>query len=214
VELEEMIELMEAEGRARGAPVLGLKGHLTTPFRGLVFVLLSSRTKDETTARVTRRLFAEADTPEEIARLGEDELAELIYPVGFYRTKARNLRKLARMILRDYRGEVPQTFGELLNLPGIGRKSARVLLANAFNQPFIGVDTHVHRISNRLGLVSTGRVEETEVELEARVEESVKARLNRAFVAFGQTVCRPQRPLCPECPLRRVCPKIGVKGRK
>jgi endonuclease-3 len=209
---DELLEAMEREARKRKAPVYEFKKHITTPFRALVAVLLSSRTKDETTASVTKRLFQRADSPEELLALTEEELAKLIYPVGFYRVKARKLRELAKALIEQHAGEVPRTFEELTRLPGIGRKSANIVLAHAFGKNAIAVDTHVHRISNRLGIVSTTKPEETERALHALVPEELKIRLNRTFVAFGQTVCRPIKPLCEACPLAQACPRIGVKA--
>ncbi len=209
---EELLEAMEREARKRHAPVYEFKKHITTPFHSLVAVLLSSRTKDETTAAVTKRLFQRVSSPEELLALSEEELAELIYPVGFYRVKARKLRELARALIERHAGEVPRTFRELVKLPGIGRKSANVVLSHMFNEPAIAVDTHVHRISNRLGIVSTSKPEETERELHRIVPEELKSKLNRAFVAFGQVVCKPVRPLCDACPLAEACPKVGVKA--
>ncbi len=208
---EELLEAMEREARKRKAPVYEFKKHITTPFHSLVAVLLSSRTKDETTAAVTKRLFQRVSSPEELLALSEEELAELIYPVGFYRVKARKLRELARALIERHGGEVPRTFEELTELPGIGRKSANIVLAYAFGKNAIAVDTHVHRISNRLGIVSTSKPEQTERALHELVPEELKIKLNRAFVAFGQVVCKPVKPLCDECPLAEACPKVGVK---
>ncbi len=208
MELNRIVEIMEKEGIKREAPVMFLKKHLTSPFRILVFVMLSSRTRDETTAEVTRRLFRVADTPEKIARMDVAEIEKLIYGVGFYRIKARKLKELASAVAKI--GRVPETFEELIKLPGIGRKSAKVVLAHAFGKPAIGVDTHVHRISNRLGLVRTSTPEETDRELARIVPDHLKPRFNRAFVAFGQVVCKPRKPLCEECPLLEICPRIGV----
>jgi endonuclease-3 len=209
---KELLEAMEREARRRKAPVYEFKRHITTPFHALVAVLLSSRTKDETTATVTKRLFRRVSSPGELLALSEEELARLIYPVGFYRVKARKLRELAKALIERHGGEVPSTFAELTALPGIGRKSANIVLAYAFGKNAIAVDTHVHRISNRLGIVSTTKPEQTEMALHALVPEELKLRLNRTFVAFGQTVCRPVKPLCGECPLARACPKVGVKA--
>lgn len=211
MDIKRVVEIMEEEGRKRKAPVLFLKNHLTTPFRTLVFVMLSSRTRDETTARATQRLFRVADTPEAIARLSTEEIERLIYGVGFYRIKARKLKELAKAVAEL--GRVPDTFEELVKLPGIGRKSANVVLANAFGKPAIGVDTHVHRISNRLGIVRTKTPEETEKKLEEVVPHELKPRFNRAFVAYGQVVCLPKKPLCNECPIAEECPKIGVTSQ-
>ncbi len=208
---EELLESMEEEARRRHAPVYEFKRHISTPFQALVAVLLSSRTKDETTAKVVERLFQRISSPEELLALSEEELAELIYPVGFYRVKARQLRELARVLIEKHGGEVPKTFEELVMLPGIGRKSANVVLANAFGRGVIAVDTHVHRISNRLGIVRTSKPEETERALHGIVPEELKVKLNRTFVAFGQVVCKPVKPLCHECPIAEACPKVGVR---
>lgn len=210
---EELLDTMEREARRRKAPVYEFKKQVTTPFRTLVSVLLSSRTRDETTAGVTKRLFERADSPEELLALSEEELVKLIYPVGFYRVKARKLRELARALIEHHSGKVPSSYEELIKLPGIGRKSANIVLAYAFGKNAIAVDTHVHRLSNRLGIVATRKPEETENALHALVPEELKIRLNRIFVAFGQVVCRPVRPLCRECPLAEVCPRIGVESQ-
>ncbi len=210
---EELLELMEKEARRRKAPVYEFRKHVTTPFRALVAVLLSSRTRDETTLEAVRRLFKRATSPEELLALSEEELRELIYPVGFYRSKAANLRELARVLIERYGGRVPDTLEELLTLPGIGRKSANVVLANAFGRSAIAVDTHVHRIANRLGVVSTSKPGETEAMLHTLVPGELKNRLNLTLVAFGQTVCKPVKPLCGECPVREHCPSSTSRGR-
>ncbi len=211
MELERVIEIMEREGEKRKAPVLTLKQHLTTPFMTLVFVLLSARTKDETTSEATDRLFRVADSPSQLMNLSKDKIEKLIYPVGFYRVKAGKLRELGKVLAEIYNSDVPETFEELIKLPGIGRKSANVVLAHAFNKPAIGVDTHVHRISNRVGLVKTSKPIDTERKLNSIVADNLKVKLNRAFVAFGQSVCKPVKPLCTQCPLAGKCPKIHVK---
>ncbi len=209
VDLERIIELMEKEARTKKAPIYTLKDEINTPFQHLVAALLSSRTRDEVTAEAVSRLFSRVSTPEELAEMDEKEIEELIKGVGFYRVKARRLKELARKLVEDYNGEVPLKFEELVKLPGIGRKSANVVLVHS-GVPAIPVDTHVHRISNRLGLVKTTSPEETEGELKKIFPKSMWDRVNKAMVGFGQTVCRPQRPLCNECPLRKWCPKIGV----
>ncbi len=209
VDLERIIELMEKEARTRKAPIYTLKDEINTPFQHLVAALLSSRTRDEVTAEAVSRLFSRVSTPEELAEMDEKEIEELIKGVGFYRVKARRLKELARKLVEDYSGEVPLKFEELVKLPGIGRKSANVVLVHS-GIPAIPVDTHVHRISNRLGLVKTTSPEETEEELKKIFPKSMWDKVNKAMVGFGQTVCRPQRPLCNECPLRKWCPKIGV----
>jgi endonuclease-3 len=205
-----ILKQMHREAKKRDAPVLRAeykkKG---TPFKILVFTMLSARTKDEMTAKVGKRLFREAETPEEVYALGRKKLEKLLYGVGFYRMKAKNLLKTSKIIME--KGSVPDTLPELLKLPGIGRKTANIILARAFGKTALGVDVHVHRISNRLGLVKTKKPEETEKALVKRIPPRYLRTLNSNFVAFGQTVCLPRKPMCPICPLNRLCRRVNVK---
>jgi endonuclease-3 len=179
-----------------------------SPFKILVFTMLSPRTKDETTLKVVERLFRRAKTPSRVIALGAKKLERLLYGVGFYRVKARNLIRVCRM-LRD--GGVPDTLAGLLELPGVGRKTANIVLARAFGKSAIGVDVHVQRISNRLGIVMTKKPEETERVLMEKIPKRYLRTLNRDFVAFGQTVCLPRKPMCGPCPIRELCWRVGVK---
>jgi len=204
-----IIRRMHDEAKKRRAPVFRAEASTKeSPFKILVFTMLSSRTRDETTERVVDGLFKVADTPEAVAALGTRELERLLHGVGFHRVKARNLIAISRAICRT--GHVPDTLEELLELPGIGRKTANIVLARAFGKNTLGVDVHVHRISNRLGLVKTKKPEDTEKALVESVPGKHLRSLNRSFVAFGQTVCLPRRPKCAECPLSGICPRIGV----
>jgi endonuclease-3 len=181
----------------------------STPFRILVSVLLSARTQDPVTGRAAARLFAVADTPGEMARLSEARIARLIYPVGFYRTKARHILGICRAL--GGAGRFPRTLAGLLALPGIGRKSANLVLALAFSRPAIAVDTHVFRISRRLGW-ARGRVPaEVERELEALFPRRRWAGINQVLVGFGQTICRPVGPKCGICILKGTCPSAELK---
>lgn len=205
----EVIEVMEREAIKRRAPVYHLKAEIKTPFQHLVAALLSSRTRDEATVKAAQNLFSKVDKPEDLLKLSEKEIAELIKGVGFYRVKAKRLKELAKKLVEDYNSEVPLSFEELVKLPGIGRKSANVVLAYS-GIPAIPVDTHVHRIANRLGWVRTAKPEETEEVLKKLFPVEFWEKVNRAMVGFGQTVCKPQKPLCDECPIED-CPKVGVK---
>ncbi|MGB9741906.1 MAG: endonuclease III domain-containing protein [candidate division WOR-3 bacterium] len=176
--------------------------------------VLSTRTRDETTAQAFRRLTAVAPTPAALAGLKTGEIRRLIYPVGFYRTKARLLKKLAQQLLTHHHGSVPRTRAELLHLPGVGPKVASIVLSQAFGLPVVAVDTHVHRLSNRLGLVRTTRPEQTERRLNAIVPEELKAELNPLLVALGQTICLPRNPHCPDCPLKNLCPQRRVRAAR
>ena len=184
------------------------------PFKVLVSTILSARTKDDATAAATRRLFDAASTPEEIAALPVAELERLIFPVGFYRTKAKNLR-LAMGVLRErFGGDVPQTVEELIELPGVGRKTANLVVTEGFRRPGICVDTHVHRITNLWGYVDTRNPLETEMALRAKLPRSQWIGLNKTLVSFGQKLCVPVSPWCSRCPVEEWCPKLGVKRRR
>ena len=200
MDLAKLLDVMEVESRKRKAPVYELKSELRTPFHHLVAALLSSRTRDEITIQAAQRLLDLADSPEKLASMSVSEIEDLIKGVGFYRVKARRLKELATILVKRYNSKVPLQFEELIKLPGIGRKSANVVLAH-LGHPAIAVDTHVHRVSNRIGLVKTKKPNETEAELKKIFPEKLWNRVNRVFVGFGQTVCKPQKPLCNECQL-------------
>jgi len=211
VDLAKLLDVMEVESRKRKAPVYELKSELRTPFHHLVAALLSSRTRDEVTIQAAQRLLDLADSPEKLASMSVSEIEDLIKGVGFYRVKARRLKELATILVKRYNSKVPLQFDELIKLPGIGRKSANVVLAH-LGHPAIAVDTHVHRVSNRIGLVKTKKPNETEAELKKIFPEKLWNRVNRVFVGFGQTVCKPQKPLCNECPLRNQCREVLKHG--
>jgi endonuclease-3 len=206
-----LIARMHKEASKRKAPVFEAEEKTKNdPFKILVFTMLSARTRDETTIRIVENLFKTAQTPREIARLGNKKLEKLLYGVGFYHVKAKNLIRICKF-MEDQGGHVPDTLQELLELPGIGRKTANIVLARAFGKSSLGVDVHVHRISNRLGIVKTKKPEETEEALLRLIPEKHLRTLNRNFVAFGQTLCQPRKPMCEICPINQVCYRIGVK---
>jgi endonuclease-3 len=181
-------------------------------FRILVSAVLSTRTQDPVTAAASTRLLRSAPTPRALAELDVAAVRRLIFPVGFYRTKARLLPGLARMLLERWGGRVPRTLDELLELPGVGRKVANIVLSQGHGVPAIAVDTHVQRISNRLGLVRTRRPLDTELALMNLLPRNRWLDWNHLLVALGQTVCRPLRPRCGECPVTRLCPKHEVRA--
>jgi len=182
----------------------------TDPFRILIGCLLSLRTKDEVTYPATERLFARANDPASMLRLRETTIAKLIYPVGFYRTKAIRIREISSALLDRHGGAVPGEIDALLELPGVGRKTANLVVTLGFGKPGICVDTHVHRISNRLGWVETRRPEETEMALRGLLPPRYWIPINETFVRHGQQVCRPVSPICYECPVERDCARRGV----
>jgi len=179
------------------------------PFRILVSTIISLRTRDEVTKAASERLFARADTPAAIAALSEETIAKLIYPAGFYRTKAKNIGAAARAIV-ELGGAVPTERERLLELPGVGVKTANLTLSLGYGLPYICVDIHVHRISNRLGWVETKKPEETEADLMVVLPRRHWIEINGLLVAFGQRVCTPQSPRCSICPVADRCPRIGV----
>jgi endonuclease-3 len=181
-----------------------------TPFRILVATILSLRTKDTLTAVVAPRLFAAADTPEATLALGEERVAELIYPVGFYRTKARSIIAICRILLAEYGGQVPADLDRLLALPGVGRKTANLVLTAGFGLPGICVDIHVHRITNRWGYVRTKNPDATELALRAKLPQQHWIPINGLLVTLGQNICLPISPRCSVCPVRGPCARVGV----
>jgi endonuclease-3 len=185
------------------------------PFQVLISTLLSARTQDATTLAASTRLFKVARTPRTMARLAVRQIERLIYPVSFYRHKARHVKATCRILVHRFHGRVPGTMEELLTLPGVGRKTANLVLILAFQSlKNICVDTHVHRISNRLGWVTTRTPDETEQALYAATDQRWWPHINLYLVTWGQNVCRPVSPRCGECVIRAHCPQIGVGADK
>lgn len=180
------------------------------PFRVLLATILSARTKDQTTTQAAERLFREVRDLGELGTIPLTRLEKLIFPVGFYKTKARMLKKLPHALQTLYGGTIPQTVDELVKLPGVGRKTANLVVTEAFDKHGICVDIHVHRISNRLGLVQTTSPEQTERELRRLLPRRYWKTWNRYLVAFGQTLCLPRHPRCNTCPVHAFCRRIGV----
>jgi endonuclease-3 len=196
--------------RWRPTAVAEVAAEQPDPFRVLVACLLSLRTQDATTRRASERLFRVADSPAALLRQPVDRIARLIFPVGFYRTKARVIRAICRDLLRRFGGEVPADLDALLTLRGVGRKTANLVLTIGFGKPGICVDTHVHRITNRLGFVRTATPEQTELALRAKLPRRYWIGYNDLLVAFGQNVCRPLSPHCSRCPVAGSCRRVGV----
>jgi endonuclease-3 len=188
------------------------------PFQILISTLLSARTQDATTLAASTRLFAKAGTPAALARLRATQIEKLIYPVGFYRSKAVFVRDAARMIVEKFGGRVPSTLDDLITLPGVGRKTANLVMILAFkSHDNICVDIHVHRIANRLGWVQTKTPEETEQALYATIDRQWWPVINQYLVTWGQNLCRPVYPRCGDCAIVTACRRVGVtrvgKGR-
>jgi endonuclease III len=180
------------------------------PYLVLIGTLLSLRTKDETTEIAMEKLTKKAKTPQELLKIPEEELQNIIYPVGFYRNKARTLRDVSEIIINKYGGQVPDSIDELLTLKGVGRKTANLVITEGFGKPGICVDTHVHRISNRMGIVATKNPHETEESLRRVLPQQYWIIYNTLLVTFGKRICKPISPLCSTCSLSRICKKAGV----
>jgi endonuclease-3 len=180
------------------------------PFRILIGCVLSLRTKDETTAAASARLFRLANRPADMLRVPRLRIERAIYPVGFYRTKARAIHGICRELIERFDGQVPSNIDALLTLPNVGRKTANLVVTMGFGLPGICVDTHVHRISNRLGFVRTKTPEQTEWALRAKLPRRHWIALNDLLVAFGQNVCQPVSPHCSRCAIRATCLRVGV----
>ncbi|HSA31843.1 MAG TPA: endonuclease III [Candidatus Omnitrophota bacterium] len=181
-----------------------------SPFLVLISCILSLRTKDETTLPASERLFSLAESPREMLKLEVRDIEKAIYPVGFYRTKARTIQSICRDLIGRFEGKVPDTIDELLTLHGVGRKTANLVVTEGFGKPGICVDTHVHRISNRFGYVKTGSPEETEWALRKKLPKQYWIEYNTILVIWGQNVCRPISPLCSRCVVADLCQRRGV----
>ena len=180
------------------------------PFPILVSTILSLRTKDEVNAAATERLFALASTPEEMLKLSEEEIIRAIYPVGFYKNKARTILHICRELIDRFNSQVPDTIDKLLTLKGVGRKTANLVVSLGYRKEGICVDTHVHRISNRLGYVRTKTPEQTEYALRDKLPLPYWSIYNTLMVAFGRNICRPVSPFCSSCPVASYCDRVGV----
>ena len=203
--------LLNSRGKWGDASVTRISEEYRTPFHVLVSCVLSLRTKDAVTSEASAKLFARAGSPEELLKIPGRELERLIYPVGFYRTKAKNLRAICSILLEKFDGKVPREFELLMSLPGVGRKTANLVLAKGFGIPAICVDTHVHRISNRLGWIRTKNPGETEKELKKLLPREHWIEINDLLVPFGQKICQPVSPWCSRCDVEELCERRGVE---
>lgn len=210
-ELAPVMRILKREYAKKRMPIVDLiQARTNDPFQVLVATILSARTLDQTTAAACRKLFRVVRDLEDLRRVPRLRLERLIYPVGFYRTKARLLKQLPASLDDRFNGIIPGTVEDLVRLPGVGRKTANLVVAVAFNKPAICVDVHVHRISNRWGLIRTRTPLETEIVLRRRLPVKYWQVFNAYLVSFGQSVCRPVRPQCGACPIAAWCRRVGV----
>jgi len=204
-----VLDMLEPALADYPVPLIDQMGR-SNPFQVLIATILSLRTRDDTTAQVTPRLFAVLENPAVGATLDPATIATLIYPVGFYRTKAQSIVDICTILTERYNGVVPHTLEELLALPGVGRKTANLVLSVGYGIPAICVDIHVHRICNRWQYVDTQTPEQTELVLRERVPTDSWIAINQRLVTLGQHICKPISPLCTQCPLLHLCPQHGV----
>ncbi len=182
------------------------------PFRILIATILSARTKDENTTKAADKLFKLYGTPQKLAKAKVKDVEKVIKSVGFYHVKSKRIIEVANLILSKYNGKVPADIDKLVDLPGVGRKTANCVLVYAFEKPAIPVDTHVHRISNRLGLVDTKTPEETEMALREKIPKKYWLDINNTFVMYGQNICKPISPMCDVCKIRKTCDYFQTKS--
>jgi endonuclease-3 len=208
----ELIKVLRKAAPSWNAPIVTLVAlHTRDPFQTLISCVLSLRTKDETTAAASKRLFERASTPDAMLKIPLAQLEKLIFPVGFYHTKARVIHGICSDLKEKFGGQVPDELDALLTLKGVGRKTANLVITEAFRKPGICVDTHVHRISNRWGLVKTATPDKTEMALREVLPRRHWLEYNPILVAFGQTLCHPTSPWCSRCPIEARCPRLGVE---
>jgi endonuclease-3 len=211
-EIHDVIQILRSVTRDWTMPyVTELARALHDPFRVLISTMLSLRTKDAVTAVASKRLFELANSPAAMLKLDAPTIEKAIYPVGFYRTKARNILTVCREIVERHKGNVPDDIDVLVALPGVGRKTANLVLTLGFGKPGICVDTHVHRITNRWGYVKTKTPDQTEMALREKLPPEYWIEINDELVSFGQHLCFPTSPRCSMCPLTRYCDRVGVK---
>ena len=203
--IHQVIKILRKEVAMLREPAVTQVSRQRDPYKVLVSCIISLRTKDEVTRESSKRLFEAADNPDEMSALSLHGIEKLIYPAGFYRVKANNIREISRILLADYGGQVPDEIDELLKLPGVGRKTANLVVSMGFGKPGICVDTHVHRISNRLGFVQTTTPDQTEDALREKLDKKYWLDINNLMVRFGQDICRPVGPKCSICELKRYC---------
>jgi endonuclease-3 len=208
ISIDHFLKAVRAENRRFLRPVVA--HYAETPFTVLISCLLSLRTQDKTTDAASQRIFRLAKTPQAMSGLSLAAIREAIYPVSFYKTKARSIKQICVILLEKYAGQVPDAIDALLELPGVGRKTANLVVTEGFHKPGICVDTHVHRITNRWGYVKTRTPEETEMALRKKLPAKYWIPINELLVTYGQNLCQPVSPHCTKCRLSAFCPRRGV----
>lgn len=208
--IEQIMKILEKHFGHKKRTTLNRMRKKPDPFKILISCLLSLRTQDKNTEKTSEKLFALADTPEKISKIPVKKLEKIIFSSGHYKKKAKTLKHVSKVLIDKYNSKVPKTKKELLSIKGIGPKTANIVLGFAYNKPVLPIDTHCHRIPNRLSLVKTKIPEQTEKELEKILQKKYWREFNAIFVLFGKTICQPISPWCSKCPIRGYCPRIGV----
>lgn len=209
--IEKIIEILEKESTKWNVPVVTLIAlQSKDPFKVLLSTIISLRTKDEVTIEASKRLYKILKTPKDIKNTSVEQIEKAIYPCGFYKRKAIQIKKICEKLINEFKEKIPKEIETLLTFEGVGRKTANLVLSEGYNIPAMCVDTHVHRISNRLGFIKTKNPEETEFELRKKLDQKFWNRYNSLLVAFGQSLCRPISPHCLKCPVLNYCKRINV----
>ena len=209
--IDDIVTILKRENKKYIVPIVTIVSMTKSPFMVLISCLLSLRTKDKVTAEASNRLFKLANNPEKMLGLSIKSIEKAIYPVGFYKTKAKRIKEICKALLDDYGGVVPDEIDELLKLNGVGRKTANLTVTLGYGKLGICVDTHVHRISNRLGLVKTKTPEQTEFALRKKLPKKHWLIYNDLLVTYGQNLCVPVSPWCSKCKIFKYCKRVGVK---
>ncbi len=209
--IDDIVTILKRENKKYIMPIVTIVSMTKSPFMVLISCILSLRTKDKVTAEASNRLFKLADKPEKMLGLSIKSIEKAIYPVGFYKTKAKRIKEICRVLLDDYEGVVPNEIDELLKLKGVGRKTANLTVTLGYGKLGICVDTHVHRISNRLGLVKTKTPEQTEFDLRKKLPQKHWLIYNDLLVTYGQNLCVPVSPWCSKCKVFKYCKRVGVE---
>ena len=212
--IDKIISILKKETTPFTQPIVTQFSYTKDPFKVLISCVLSLRTKDRTTGPASERLFALADTPEKMVMLDVKLIEKIIYPVGFYKTKAHRIKEMCQTLIEQYRSKVPDEIDELLKLKGVGRKTANLVVTLGYGKLGICVDTHVHRISNRLGLVKTKNPHETEFALRKLLPEKYWILYNDVLVTWGQNICVPISPFCSRCAIYNYCERVGVERQR
>jgi endonuclease III len=214
-EMIKVIEILEEYVKDLAAPIVDLvEAQTKDPQKVLIATILSARTKDETTSLVVKKLFKKINSIKDLNNYAVKEIEKLIYPIGFYKNKAKYLKKLPVVLEKEFNNVLPETVDELVKLPGVGRKTANLVVSVGFKKPAMCIDVHCHRIPQRLGWFKSENPYKTEMIMRKSLPKDYWIRFNSIFVAFGQNICRPISPYCSKCPVKKYCKQIGVNKHR